>query len=69
MKKQYIFGALALAAVVRGYLWYKSKSNKPQPPIPAKAIKQIDEPELDPSCVLGKCGRAFTGIKDRQPCC
>jgi hypothetical protein len=31
MKKEYIIGAVALAAVVGGYFWWKSKSNKTEP--------------------------------------
>jgi hypothetical protein len=31
MKKEYIIGAVALAAVVGGYFWWKSKSNKAEP--------------------------------------
>jgi len=33
MKKEYIIGAVALAAVVGGYFWWKSKSNKAEPTI------------------------------------
>jgi hypothetical protein len=38
MKKEYIIGAVALAAVVGGYFWWKSKN---------KVIATIDEPTLD----------------------